>query len=228
MKKLMLLCLVLPLVGSPAMAQDLENKMDSISYMLGADMARNLAAQGMELNPDFVYQGMKDIFAGNPSMFDQNTSRQLMMAFQNEMRRSQMEAAQAAGAENKAKGDAFLAENGQKEGVMTTESGLQYEVLRAADGPSPLATNEVEVHYEGKLLSGDIFDSSYQRGTPTSFPLNRVIRGWTEGLQLMQVGSKYRFYIPGDLAYGPNGSPPKIGPNEVLIFDVELLSIKGQ
>ncbi len=226
MKKLIILVLVLPLLGIQSQAQEFENEMDSISYMLGADMARNLSNQGMELSPEFVYQGMKDIFDGKESSFDQATVQQLMVAFQTQMQNAQMAKMQAASAENEAKGAAFLAENGQKEGVTTTASGLQYEVLTPGTGASPVATDVVEVHYEGKLLSGEIFDSSIQRGQPATFPLNQVIRGWTEGVQLMKEGAKYRFFIPGNLAYGPQGSPPKIGPGELLVFDVELISIK--
>ncbi len=128
--------------------------------------------------------------------------------------------------ENKKAGAAFLAENAKKEGVVTTASGLQYKILKQGDGAKPSAADNVTVHYEGKTLDGKVFDSSYKRGTPATFPLNRVIAGWTEGVQLMQEGSKYRFYIPSDLAYGPRGAGSDIGPNETLIFDVELIAIQ--
>ncbi len=226
MKQIFTTALLITAVTSGVLAQDLESKTDSISYMLGADLAKNLSQQGMELNADYVYQGMKDVFEGTGSVFDQATSQQLMTAFQTEMRNAQMAAQQQAAADNEAKGQAFLSENATKEGVQTTESGLQYLVLEEGEGSRPTDTSMVEVHYEGKLLNGDVFDSSYQRGTPVTFPLNRVIAGWTEGVQLMPVGSKYRLFVPGNLAYGPQGSPPKIGPNETLIFEVELISIK--
>lgn len=129
-------------------------------------------------------------------------------------------------AENKAKGEAFLAENGAREGVDTTESGLQYEILEAGSGPKPSATDTVTVHYRGTLLDGTQFDSSYERGPPATFPLNRVISGWTEGLQLMPVGSTWKLYIPSELAYGDRGAPPSIGPGETLIFEVKLLDIE--
>lgn len=125
--------------------------------------------------------------------------------------------------ENKAAGKAFLAENAKKENIITTASGLQYEILTKGEGPSPSATTSVTVHYRGSTLDGKEFDSSYSRNAPATFPLNRVIAGWTEGLQLMNVGAKYRFYIPSDLAYGARGAGGSIGPNETLIFDVELL-----
>lgn len=126
-------------------------------------------------------------------------------------------------AENKVAGEAFLAENAKKENIITTASGLQYEILTPGEGPSPTATTSVTVHYKGTNLDGDEFDSSYKRGAPATFPLNRVIAGWTEGLQLMNVGAKYRFFIPSDLAYGERGAGSDIGSNETLIFEVELM-----
>jgi FKBP-type peptidyl-prolyl cis-trans isomerase len=131
------------------------------------------------------------------------------------------------GAANKAAGDAFLAENADKPGVTVLDSGLQYEVLEEGNGASPLATDEVTVHYHGTLIDGTMFDSSIEKGTPATFPLNGVISGWTEGVQLMKVGSKYRFFIPAELGYGPRGQGA-IGPNSTLIFEVELLAINGQ
>ncbi len=127
--------------------------------------------------------------------------------------------------ENKAQGIAFLQENAQKPDIITTDSGLQYKVLIQGDGDSPSATDRVKVHYEGTTIDGKVFDSSYQRGEPITFPLNRVIAGWTEGLQLMKEGSKYRLFIPSELAYGPRGAGGAIGPNETLIFDVELIEV---
>jgi len=129
------------------------------------------------------------------------------------------------GLKNKAKGEKFLAGNAKKEGVTTTASGLQYLVLKSGNGKKPKATDTVKVNYEGKLIDGTVFDSSYKRGKPVSFPLNQVIKGWTEGLQLMPVGSKYRLFLPSELAYGAHGAGSRIGPNTTLIFDVELLSI---
>ena len=127
--------------------------------------------------------------------------------------------------ENKAEGEAFLAENGKKEGVITTASGLQYKILKEGNGASPKATSSVTVHYKGTTIDGNEFDSSYKRGTPATFPLNRVIAGWTEGLQLMKEGASYEFYIPSDLAYGSRGAGRDIGPNSTLIFDVELIKV---
>ncbi|WP_051906784.1 FKBP-type peptidyl-prolyl cis-trans isomerase [Methylomarinum vadi] len=129
-------------------------------------------------------------------------------------------------AENKAAGEAFLAENGKKDNIVTTDSGLQYEVIEQGNGASPSATDNVTVHYKGTTIDGKVFDSSYDRGAPATFPLNRVIAGWTEGLQLMKEGAKYRFFIPAQLAYGERGAGRVIGPNSALIFDVELIKVQ--
>ncbi len=224
MKKLWILPLLL--IGGMVQAQSLATRQDSISYMLGADLAKNLSGQGVKLNAEFLAQGMKDVFEGVPSKFDQATSQNLMMALQMQMQQGQRQKMAEAASANVAKGQAFLEENGQREGVTTTASGLQYEVITMGTGPKPTATQMVEVNYEGRLLDNTIFDSSYQRGQSISFPLNGVIRGWTEGLQLMPVGSKFRLFIPANLAYGEAGSPPAIGPGETLVFDVELIAIK--
>ncbi|WP_432648883.1 FKBP-type peptidyl-prolyl cis-trans isomerase [Methylomarinum roseum] len=129
-------------------------------------------------------------------------------------------------AENKAAGEAFLAENGKKDDVITTVSGLQYEIIEQGEGASPAASDNVTVHYKGTTIDGNVFDSSYDRGAPATFPLNRVIAGWTEGLQLMKEGAKFRFYIPAELAYGERGAGREIGPNSTLIFDVELIKVQ--
>jgi FKBP-type peptidyl-prolyl cis-trans isomerase len=147
------------------------------------------------------------------------------MSLQQEMQEKAAAERGAASKTNREKGEKFLAENKGKEGVMSTASGLQYKVVRQGTGAKPTASNTVKVHYEGKLLDGKVFDSSYQRNEPIEFPLNGVIAGWTEGVQLMSVGSKYTFFIPSDLAYGEQGGGGDIGPNEVLVFDVELLDI---
>jgi len=224
------LCLILAaLLTSVATLQgqtDLTNRTDSISYALGMDVGNNISRLGVDLNPEMMYQALKDVFEGAESKMTEAEVRSYMQSFQQEAMAAQQQAQQKKGEEAKAKGEAFLAENAERDSVSVTESGLQYMVLRAGDGPSPAATDTVKVHYEGRLLSGKIFDSSYQRGEPIEFPLNNVIRGWTEGVQLMKKGAKYRFFIPSDLAYGPRGAGQDIGPNETLIFDVELLDVK--
>ena len=151
-----------------------------------------------------------------------------MNQFQTQLREKQQEEQAAVAAEKKEAEQAYLAENAKKEGVQTTESGLQYKVIEEGSGESPAETDQVQVNYEGKLLDGTVFDSSYERQKPATFGVNQVISGWTEGLQLMKEGAKYEFYIPADLAYGQRGSGPKIGPGETLIFTVELLDVIKQ
>jgi FKBP-type peptidyl-prolyl cis-trans isomerase len=208
----------------------LDNNSDSISYSLGAGSGKNLNELFTDESADkfntlaFI-AGTTDGFSGNEKIAKEALGV-LMQDFQ-AVYMVAMEAFQSKkGAVNEAEGEAFLAENAQKEGVKTTASGLQYKVLVEGKGKSPKETDTVEVHYEGKLLNGEIFDSSIARGAPISFSLGGVIKGWTEGLQLMKAGGKYTFYIPADLAYANQGSPPKIQPGSTLVFDVELISIK--
>jgi FKBP-type peptidyl-prolyl cis-trans isomerase FklB len=184
----LMLLLSLALVGHAELwGQGLNNRMDSISYALGMDLGRNIGnLEGVELRSEMLYQGMKDALEGAESQLTDQEMQAFLQAFQEEARRAQQEAQQAKAAEAKAEGEAFLAENQEKENIMTTESGLQYEVLTEGSGASPTAENVVKVNYEGKLLNGEVFDSSYERGEPVEFPLGRVIPGWTEGLQLMK------------------------------------------
>lgn len=194
--------------------------MDKVSYALGLGIARQLAGMGAsEVNVDDFAQALKDIFAGKkPQVTDQEGQQLVNEFFQNK----QAEMA----AKAKEGGEKFLEENGKKEGVVTLPSGLQYQVLREGNGKKPKATDKVECHYEGTLIDGTKFDSSYDRGQTATFGLNQVIAGWTEGLQLMQEGAKYRFFIPYNLAYGENGAGQSIPPYAALIFDVELVAVK--
>ncbi|MEM6800517.1 MAG: FKBP-type peptidyl-prolyl cis-trans isomerase [Bacteroidota bacterium] len=230
MKKYLFTCLIMGLLASEALfAQDKStfgNKQDSISYALGVDIGRNLDRLGAEINYDVLYQGLVDFIKLNESEIDEATCQSLLQEFSMQAQKKQMEQMQAKAEEALAKGNAWLTENKTKEGVVELPSGLQYKVIRAGDGPKPTTANKVKVHYEGTLLDGTKFDSSYDRGEPIEFGLGQVIRGWQEGLQQMPVGSKYELYIPGNLGYGPQGSPPTIGPNETLVFVVELLDIK--
>ncbi len=196
-----------------------ENLKDSASYALGASIGQTLQQRFAGANIDLVMATIKDVFNGKGVAFDQNQQNQIINEYM------MGESGRAAKAE-KDKGIAFLADNKTKEGVKTTASGLQYKVLRPGTGAKPKATDNVKVHYEGRLLSGEVFDGSYQRGQPAEFPLNGVIPGWTEGVQLMEVGSKFQFYIPSDLAYGDMGQGGTIKPGATLVFDVELLEIK--
>ena len=194
--------------------------MDKVSYALGLGIARQLAGMGAsEVNVDDFAQALKDIFAGKePQVTDQEGQQLVNEFFQNK----QAEMA----AKAKEGGEKFLEENGKKEGVVTLPSGLQYQVLREGNGKKPKATDKVECHDEGTLIDGTKFDSRYDRGQTATFGLNQVIAGWTEGLQLMQEGAKYRFFIPYNLAYGENGAGQSIPPYAALIFDVELVAVK--
>lgn len=201
------------------------NPMDQVSYAMGMDLGSMLDQQDLGISADKFYEGMKDAMAGSPKMSPEE-AREVLQAFETEIREKSMAKMEEAAENNIEEAAAFLAANAKKEGITVTESGLQYEVIQEGEGDSPSAGSTVTVHYTGKLLDDSVFDSSVERGEPATFPLNRVIPGWTEGLQLMSPGAKYRFYIPADLAYGERGAPPRIGPNAALIFDVELLEIQ--
>lgn len=193
--------------------------MDKVSYALGMSIGHQLQQmQASDVNVDDFAQAIKDVFASKAALTD-SEAQQAIQAFFKEKEEQQAAAA-------KAEGEQFLAENAKKEGVVTLPSGLQYQVLREGNGRKPAATDQVECHYEGTLINGQMFDSSYQRGQTATFGLNQVIKGWTEGLQLMQEGAKYRFFIPYHLGYGERGAGQSIPPYATLIFDVELVKVK--
>lgn len=191
----------------------------NVSYSLGMMVGTQLKNQFEDLDIERFQAAFAATLKDEKSELTIEQATQVMQGYQAKMQAEQTN-------EAKARGMAFLADNGKRDGVTTTESGLQYEVLTAAEGPKPKATDKVKVHYEGTLTDGNVFDSSIQRGEPISFALNGVIPGWTEGVQLMSVGSKYRFTIPSELAYGERGAGQAIGPHEVLVFEVELLGIE--
>lgn len=198
---------------------------EKVGYSLGYMMAEGNKETVQDLNLDTFEKGFRDGYEGNESALTQEQMQEVLMTYQQEQEKKFVEDMQASAEANKTKGAEFLAANAKKEGVKETASGLQYKVIEAGTGKSPKATDVVEVNYEGKLIDGTVFDSSYERGEPIEFPLNQVIAGWTEGLQLMKEGGKYEFYIPSDLAYGEAGNQG-IEPNSTLIFTVELLKVK--
>jgi FKBP-type peptidyl-prolyl cis-trans isomerase FklB len=200
----------------------LESNIDKMSYGIGMSMARSVKGQPIELNSDALVAGLKDALADKEARLDETAIREAFAAVREEQMEKQKVESEAA----LKVGSDYLLENAKKEGVKATESGLQYEVLASGKGESPAATDTVEVHYHGTLIDGSVFDSSVDRGTPAKFPVNRVISGWTEALQLMKVGDKWRLHIPAELAYGAQSPSPKIPANSTLVFEVELLGIE--
>lgn len=206
-------------------AFELKTKLDSISYIIGTDIAFTLKNNGMDLNAETFNKGFTDAWNGHDTIFTREQAEAIMMKYGSEMQAKREEENAARYSENMETGKKFLEENKSAEGVVTTESGLQYQILELGDGDKPLASNKVTVHYKGTLLNGTVFDSSYDRGKPATFELSRLIPGWTEGIQLMPMGSKFKFFIPSELGYGSREAGI-IPPHSVLIFEVELLDIE--
>jgi len=206
-------------------AMILKTHQDTISYMIGRDIGKNMKTNDITVTPEIMFAGLKDGLNGIDSVFNAELTEQIMMAFQQEMMAKQQAKTSEEASAVKAAGDAFLADNKTKEGVIALPSGLQYKVIKEGEGENPKPEDVVEVHYTGTLTDGTVFDSSVERGEPIKFPLNGVIPGWTEGVQLMKPGAKYMFYIPAALGYGDKGAGPIPG-GSVLIFEVELLSIE--
>lgn len=215
--------------------QSAEVTLDSVekqvTYIVGYNMAKQAQSNGLEFQKDVMAAAIEDVLAGKEPRIEQAEQQKIMMSFQEEQQGKREEERTKAAEENLTKSQQFLSENAKKEGVQVTESGLQYEVVEAVEDesvPSPSEDDVVKVHYHGTLPDGTVFDSSVERGEPVSFPVKGVIKGWVEGLQLMQVGEKYKLVIPPELAYGEAGTSGKIGPNQALIFDVELLEINPE
>ena len=207
----------------------LKTRNDSIAYAIGMNVGKNIIENikkdSLDFNLDILIEGFADLVKSRPAILTQDNSIAVIQEFSKEMMEKQEKIKNEKAAANKAKGDEFLAENKKDKNVIVTPSGLQYKVIKYGEGKKPLKTDSVKVHYKGTLLDGTTFDSSIDRGEPAVFLITRVIPGWTEALQLMSEGSKYQLFIPSDLAYKDRGAPPNIGPNETLIFEVELLEV---
>ena len=204
----------------------LKTPKEKFSYALGMNLGANLHKQSVDVDPNIVAQGLKAAMAGGKTLLTQEEAQAALMEVQNDLRKKQQEKMQVTGEANKKEGEAFLATNKAKEGVVALPSGLEYKILKPGTGPKPTASDSVVCNYRGTLLNGTEFDSSYKRGQPATFPVGGVIKGWTEALQLMPVGSKWQLFIPSSLAYGERGAGGDIGPNATLIFEVELMSIQ--
>ncbi len=220
------LCMVLAV--SPAFGAEkaeLKTQKDKVSYAIGMDMGNSLKKNSIEVDPEMLVKGMRDALSGGKTLMTEQEVRETLVAFQTEFQAKQQEKMKALAEKNKKEGEAFLAENKKKGGVKTLPSGLQYKVITEGKGASPKETDTVTVQYRGTLIDGTEFDSSYKRNEPATFPVNGVIKGWTEALQLMKEGAKWQLFIPANLAYGERGAGGVIGPNATLIFEVELIKI---
>lgn len=212
--------------GKKEPTETLSGNKEKVSYVIGTNIARSLKNIKDEIRLDILINGMKDQFNEKPLKLDGEEANTIMRDFSMKIKNKQEEQNKLIAEQNLEKGKIFLEQNKNVNDVVTTESGLQYLVLQKGEGPKPEQTDKVKVHYTGTTLDGNEFDSSYKRGNPAVFPVTGVIKGWTEALLLMNVGSKYKLFIPSDLAYGKNGAGPKIPPNSVLIFEVELIEIE--
>ena len=234
MKKVAMCVVCLTLLAAPALSGEkkieLKTPKEKLSYSIGFDIGTSIKRNGVDVDVNIVTKAIKDVLSGEKTLMTEQETRESITAFQKEMAAKQQERLKELGEKNKREGAAFLAENKKKEGVITLPSGLQYTILAEGKGKQPTATDTVTVQYRGTLIDGTEFDSSYKRGQPATFALNQVIKGWTEGVQLLKEGGKIRLTVPSELAYGERGAGAQIGPNTVLNFEVELLSIgdKGQ
>lgn len=232
MKKTLLAVAITGLIAGCSTAQEpandpaLDTTSERVSYGMGLVLGERMGNDLPDLQMDQFLQGIQHGHAGDEQgkRLTREEVQEALMAYQQELQAEQEQQQEGLASQNQEAGEAFLAENAEREGVETTESGLQYEVIEEGEGANPTAQDRVQVHYTGELINGEVFDSSRERGQPVTFGLNQVIPGWTEGLQLMNEGARYKLYIPSDLAYGPGGNQA-IGPNETLVFDVELLAV---
>jgi len=206
----------------------LTTQKDKTSYAIGVDLGNKLKSQSIDVDTAILMRGMKDAVAGSKPLMTDEDMRTTLGALSAQIRQKQTAMVKELTDKNKSEGETFLAENKSKEGVVTLPSGLQYKILKAGDGPKPAATDSVVCNYKGTLINGKEFDSSYKRGQPATFPVSGVIKGWTEALQLMPVGSKWQLFVPPDLAYGERGAGADIQPDSTLLFEVELMSIQDK
>ena len=226
MKKFLIVLLLLMMTAGSVYAQDtLKTQQEKVGYAIGMNIATNMMQQKIDVDADQLAAGLTAVLKGEKTVLTKEEMGQVLTAFQQEMQQKKMAEMAAEAAKNEKLGQAYLEKNGKLDGVVTLDSGLQYKVIKAGTGASPKVDSKVQVHYRGTLLNGTEFDSSYKRGEPASFPVNGVIPGWTEALQLMKEGAKWQLVIPAKLAYAERGAPPMIPPNATLIFDVELLKI---
>jgi len=229
MKHLVIMIAGVTLLAAFAPAQEtttLKTEKDKISYGIGVSVARNFKQQGLDVNLDVVFKGIRDDFAGGKLLMTEDELRTTLTTFQEELRRTQAHDRKIAADDNQKTGDTFRAENKKKEGVVALTDGLQYKILKAGTGKKPTENDTVEVRYTGTLINGTVFDKTDPGGPPATFGLKQIIAGWKEALQLMPVGSKWQLVIPPELAYGAQGMGRDIGPNSTLVFEVELLGIK--
>jgi FKBP-type peptidyl-prolyl cis-trans isomerase FklB len=204
----------------------LKTQKDKVSYAIGMNIGKSLHKDSVDIDAAIFARGVKDALTSAKSLLTDEEMKTVLTALQGELRKQQEDAARVAAEANKKAGEVFLTENKTKEGVVTLPSGLQYKIITPGTGPKPTASDSVVCNYRGTLLDGKEFDSSYKRGQPATFPVSGVIKGWTEAVQLMPVGSKWQLFVPADLAYGARGAGPDIGPESTLIFEVELVSIQ--
>jgi FKBP-type peptidyl-prolyl cis-trans isomerase FklB len=214
--------------SKPAPDLTLTTDKDKDSYAIGMNIGKSLHRDAVDVDPQILLRGLKDAMFGGKTLLTDDEAKAAMSTLQAQVRKTQEDKAQIAADTNRKEGDAFLAENKTKQGVVTLPSGLQYKIVAEGTGPKPTASDSVVCNYRGTLLNGTEFDSSYKHGEPITIPVGRVIKGWSEALQLMPVGSKWQLFIPPDLAYGPRGAGNDIGPNSTIVFEVELISIKPQ
>ncbi len=214
-----------PATQAPA-ASSFKTEKEKLSYAIGMEMGKGVKAQGIDVDPTILVQGLNDAISGAKAQMSEEELRQVITALRQEIQQKQMQALQATAAENKTKGDAFLAQNAKKDGVVVLPDGLQYKILTAGQGKKPVETDTVLCNYRGTFLDGSEFDSSAQAGKPVAFEVKNVIPGFKEVLQLMPVGSKWQVFIPSSLGYGERGAGNVIGPNATLIFEIELVSIQ--